>query len=65
MNSPLKNKESGKSQNAERARLNHLFIGIADLSPAYFALVMATGIVSVAAYLYNYTLLAKTLFAMP
>lgn len=62
MNLPLTNKESGKRQNAERARLNHLFIGIADLSPAYFALVMATGIVSVAAYLYNYTLLAKTLF---
>lgn len=44
------------------ARIKNLFNGIADLSPAYFALVMATGIVSVAAFLYNYTVLAKTLF---
>lgn len=62
MNSPLTDKESGKSQHAIRARLTHLFNGIADLSPAYFALVMATGIVSIAAHLYNYTLFSKTLF---
>lgn len=62
MNLPSTNKEPGKSQTAERVRLNYLFSGIADLSPAYFALVMATGIVSIAAHLYNYTLLAKALF---
>lgn len=42
--------------------LNHSFGGIADLSPSYFAMVMATGIVSVAAHLYNYTLLSRSLF---
>ncbi|MGV8813876.1 MAG: tellurite resistance/C4-dicarboxylate transporter family protein [Gelidibacter sp.] len=41
---------------------NRLFSGIAELSPAYFSMVMATGIVSIAAHLYHYTLLASTLF---
>jgi tellurite resistance protein TehA-like permease len=35
---------------------------LADLSPAYFGLVMATGIVSIAALLQGLTLLARTLF---
>lgn len=43
----------------KRMRPNHPFGGIANLSPAYFALVMATGIVSIAAHLYSYTALAK------
>lgn len=41
--------------------VKRIFSGIARLSPAYFAMVMATGILSIAAYLYNYTLLAKAL----
>jgi tellurite resistance protein TehA-like permease len=36
--------------------------GIADLHPAYFALVMATGIVSIAAFLLGHLLIAKSLF---
>lgn len=43
-------------------RLNHIFIEVANLSPAYFALVMATGIVSIAAHLFAYSLIALTLF---
>jgi tellurite resistance protein TehA-like permease len=37
---------------------------IATLHPAYFALVMATGIVSIACQLFGYVLLARTLFAL-
>ena len=58
----VSNKEPDKDSNAFGARLNYLLSGIADLSPDYFALVMATGIVSIAAHLFNYTLLAKSLF---
>ena len=36
---------------------------IRDLSPAYFAMVMATGIVSIAAHLYDMPLVADVLFA--
>ena len=36
---------------------------IRDLSPAYFAMVMATGIVSIAAYLYAMPVIADVLFA--
>src|SRR5690606_31143410 len=35
---------------------------LAGLSPAYFALVMATGIVSVAAHFHGFELLAQALF---
>jgi tellurite resistance protein TehA-like permease len=38
--------------------------GVAMLHPAYFALVMATGIVSIACQLFDYTLLARGLFAL-
>lgn len=62
MNLPQTNIEPGNSQTTQWARFNYLFIGIADLSPAYFALVMATGIVSIAAHLFKYTLFAETLF---
>ena len=36
--------------------------GIADLHPAYFALVMATGIVSIAAHLVDIPVVPKGLF---
>ena len=62
MNLKVTNKEAGKNSNAIGARLNHLLSGIADLSPDYFALVMATGIVSIAAHFYNFDFLATTLF---
>ena len=55
-------KNPNRNEANKPLRPNQLFIGIAELSPAYFALVMATGIVSIAAYLYDYTLLAKALF---
>ena len=38
--------------------------GLADLSPAYFAMVMATGIVSVAAHLHGLATLATALFRL-
>jgi tellurite resistance protein TehA-like permease len=38
--------------------------GLATLHPAYFAMVMATGIVSIAAYLLGYAIVAKTLFGL-
>lgn len=38
--------------------------GLADLSPAYFGMVMATGIVSIAAQLLGHPLLARALFAL-
>ena len=47
---------------AEPKRPNSFLPGIANLSPAYFSLVMATGIVSIAAQLYNWVLISKTLF---
>lgn len=56
---PTKNKQG---EPIKQLRTNHLFGEIAKLSPAYFALVMATGIVSISAYLYNFILFAKALF---
>ncbi|MDQ6902861.1 MAG: tellurite resistance/C4-dicarboxylate transporter family protein [Bacteroidota bacterium] len=47
---------------AEPKRLKSFLPGITNLSPAYFSLVMATGIVSIAAQLYNWILISKTLF---
>src|SRR4051812_37126613 len=38
--------------------------GLADLSPAYFAVVMATGIVSLASYVHGLQTIAITLFAI-
>lgn len=51
-----------KREGIKQLRPHNLFIGLANLSPAYFALVMATGIVSIAASLFHYIFLAKTLF---
>ena len=42
--------------------LNGLKEGVKDLSPAYFAMVMATGIISIAAYLLGMPLVAVALF---
>ena len=36
--------------------------GLADMSPAYFGLVMATGIISLAAHMMEYNALASGLF---
>lgn len=38
--------------------------GVADLHPAYFALVMATGIVSIAAFLHGFAAAARVLLAL-
>lgn len=43
---------------------NELKTGIKNLSPAYFALVMATGIISIAAHLMEMTFIADALFAL-
>ena len=44
-----------------RGRRLTIFIdrGVADLLPAYFALVMATGIVSLAAWIQGYAIIAR------
>ncbi len=44
--------------------IRKLFAGLADLSPAYFGMVMATGIVSLAAQLLGWPRLAQTLFGL-
>lgn len=46
----------------ERPRAHPLQSGLADLSPAYFAMVMATGIVSLAAHLQGFQATARLLF---
>jgi len=56
------NNEPKQSRIAKTKGLKSFLPGTANLSPAYFSLVMATGIVSIAAYLYNWILLSKTLF---
>ena len=53
----------GASSGAPPAAANALHGGLADLSPAYFGLVMATGIVSIAALLQGWALFGHTLFA--
>ncbi len=58
----MANTEQSSLPNSEHAGigarvLNH----IANLSPAYFALVMATGIVSIAAWLFNFNMVATLL----
>ena len=54
---------SGPSPASAPGTANALRNGLAELSPAYFGLVMATGIVSIAALLQGHTLFAHTLFA--
>lgn len=50
------------SSNPEYTNIKMVVLNyIAHLTPAYFALVMATGIVSVAAWLFNFNLIAKSL----
>ncbi len=44
--------------------LERWFDGLADLSPAYFGMVMATGIVSLAAHLGDLPAIARALFAL-
>jgi tellurite resistance protein TehA-like permease len=46
------------------AALERWFDGLADLSPAYFGMVMATGIVSLAAHLGDLPAIARALFAL-
>ncbi len=58
----FKNNERKQAPIAAPKRLNSFLPGIANLSPAYFSLVMATGIVSIAAHLYNWIFISKTLF---
>ncbi|MGA9211827.1 tellurite resistance/C4-dicarboxylate transporter family protein [Kaistella sp.] len=53
---------NNKQRKVNKQTRSKLFIGIAELSPAYFALAMATGIVSIAAHLYHFTFFAKALF---
>lgn len=55
-------KNCKQNEGKEKIIKNLRWIGIAELSPSYFAMVMATGIISIAVHLYNYTLLAKALF---
>lgn len=45
-----------------RQKYAYLFRETASLSPAYFSLVMATGIVSIGAHLYGFEWLASLLF---
>lgn len=47
-----------------RSELPSLFAQLADLSPAYFGMVMATGIVSLAAFLLDMQRIAKALFVL-
>ncbi len=62
MQPDLTNKEPNKRQNAEPTERGHFLRGIANLSPDYFSLVMATGIVSIAAHLYHFSLFSRALF---
>jgi hypothetical protein len=43
-------------------RSKHLLAGLQDMSPAYFAMVMATGIVSLAAHMQGLSRMATALF---
>jgi tellurite resistance protein TehA-like permease len=57
---PETSRKSGPQQDGTPHRTS----GIANLHPAYFALVMATGIVSIAAYLLGFALIGRSLFAL-
>lgn len=50
------------SSASPRSRRTVLLAGLADLSPAYFAMIMATGIVSLAAHLHGLRMIANLLF---
>ncbi|MCO5123376.1 MAG: tellurite resistance/C4-dicarboxylate transporter family protein [Rhizobacter sp.] len=47
-----------------RAAADRGFAGLADLSPAYFGMVMATGIVSIATHLAGLAVISNALFAL-
>ena len=49
---------------SKRLRLGSTFAAARDLSPAYFAMVMATGIVSLGAFVLDMPVLARLLFAV-
>lgn len=51
-----------KTKNTERLESNYFSSGIAKLSPAYFSLVMATGIVAIGTHLYAFERFALALF---
>lgn len=53
-----------KSGNGLESRINKLQSAIADFPPAYFAMVMATGIVSIAAHLLGFPLLSVSLLGL-
>ncbi len=55
--------ELAKPAGRDSARIRAL-AGLQDLSPAYFGMVMATGIVSIAAHLLALPAVARTLFAL-
>jgi len=44
--------------------IESLKTGVRDLNPAYFALVMATGIISIAAWFHRMPRIAETLFVL-
>lgn len=53
-----------KSDSATPTMLTNILTELADLSPAYFGMVMATGIVSLAAYLLDMHLIARALLLL-
>lgn len=53
-----------KADISARSELPRLLAQLADLSPAYFGMVMATGIVSIAAFLLDMQFVARTLFLL-
>ena len=55
---------SQQTQSAARGKLSNALSQLADLSPAYFGMVMATGIVSLAAYLLGQQLIANVLLML-
>lgn len=62
MQSNLKHKATIAQQNAKPIERSHLHTGVSSLSPDYFSLVMATGIVSIAAHIFHYVLFSQILF---
>lgn len=58
----LKNHEYKQAFLAELKGPNAILPGVANLSPAYFSLVMATGIVSIAAHLSQWIFISQCLF---
>lgn len=62
MQADLSQKEPHKQPNAQPIGRSRFGRGIANLSPDYFSLVMATGIISIAVHVFDYLLLARILF---